>query len=1035
MTLISKAANAHAVVATGWTDPSNAFASSGDNVYATTNSTSKNAELSGDFSFPDVTSADIPDGATIVGVKIRGEWGFTAAITGATLGCQPRLNGANAGSELTKTTTTEAAFEVDVPGVTLADLRAASTAIKARIRSRRGNTTSASTFRLDYVLLEVEYSVDQVAADAGVGTDSIPTGYPVMNRIRTDEAVGTDTAIAETGATDAKTATDAWVVDELANRTTEDVVSLLEEDFSDDQAAGWVSPDVPAGGTWIENVSADVYKSGGVGRHRHLSDDLTRSARIATSGLNVDFTVKVATDKLAAGANQDIHVAVRMVDGTNYYRARLRFKTDQSVWIQVDKVLAAVTTPLGIDTQISGGELAWPGQVAGTYWWVRVQAIGENPTTIKAKAWPVAEPEPTGWHIAEDASELLQSEAGVGVRSYQPTGTSNLPVEFLFDDAIAMTIAPVLEVSTSDSGTLTEQSTVSATIAKDSYATDQTPGLPNAEVGGAYTVSAGAQVFSAGGRHVEQHTAANQTTSARLASVSAVDHDMVASVATNKLAAGANQDSHFAVRMIGSSDYYRARLRFSTGNRVLLQVSKVVGGVTTDLTGTDVDKGAYAAGDRWWVRTQAIGTGPTTVRARAWKDGTSEPSTWDFNLTDSEATLQAAGHVGLRAFQGAATTNTPIDWTFDDLLDVAPGTTVTAKTATDSASWAEAATEVATATDETLTAIDTISVAEKRSTEAATAGETAIAGVGTFDVGTDDAGALIEAGAHRGAATLETAAALEAIARTTQLTDTAAASENATVVSEGVNITNDAGSFAEAVSHQGAVTTDAAIAAEFATAALATVGTDAAALASETTGRSATSADAGAAAESLGSRDFGAADQAAGSEATSLEGPGSFVRSDAGAAADASALAAAATTTEAAGLTEGPSTSDGTIAATDVAAGADVAAVQTENAKTGLDAGILAEATTVTRTGDGADAAVADEVAVLSIALAAEADSAAGMELVVLAAARDVVDPIALVVVEDGEATPIFASGGRPPEVGQVFSHRPELVGHHHKPR
>jgi collagen type VII alpha len=166
----TKAANAHTVVATGWTNPTNAYSLTGDNVYAVTTSTAKNTTISGDFGFPNFASGDIPDGSTINSVTIKGEWGFTAAITGATLGCQPRLDGANAGTEVTKTTTTEAAFSAPMTGVTLADLRAASTDIKARMRSSRGNTTNASEFRIDFLTLEVDYTAapDPISGSGGV---------------------------------------------------------------------------------------------------------------------------------------------------------------------------------------------------------------------------------------------------------------------------------------------------------------------------------------------------------------------------------------------------------------------------------------------------------------------------------------------------------------------------------------------------------------------------------------------------------------------------------------------------------------------------------------------------------------------------------------------------------------------------------------------------------------------------------------------------------------------------------------------------
>ena len=62
-----------------------------------------------------------------------------------------------------------------------------------------------------------------------------------------------------------------------------------------------------------------------------------------------------------------------------------------------------------------------------------------------------------------------------------------------------------------------------------------------------------------------------------------------------------------------------------------------------------------------------LGTSPTTIRMRAWADGTAEPTTWQYTRTDSTASLQAAGSVGVRAYLAAGATNGPILVTFDDL--------------------------------------------------------------------------------------------------------------------------------------------------------------------------------------------------------------------------------------------------------------------------------------------------------------------------------------------------------------------------------
>jgi len=68
------------------------------------------------------------------------------------------------------------------------------------------------------------------------------------------------------------------------------------------------------------------------------------------------------------------------------------------------------------------------------------------------------------------------------------------------------------------------------------------------------------------------------------------------------------------------------------------------------------------------VRTQAVGTSPTTLRARAWLDGTTEPAAWQYTATDSTAALQAPGGVRLMTYLSGATTTGAVTARWDDLL-------------------------------------------------------------------------------------------------------------------------------------------------------------------------------------------------------------------------------------------------------------------------------------------------------------------------------------------------------------------------------
>lgn len=58
-----------------------------------------------------------------------------------------------------------------------------------------------------------------------------------------------------------------------------------------------------------------------------------------------------------------------------------------------------------------------------------------------------------------------------------------------------------------------------------------------------------------------------------------------------------------------------------------------------------------SAGERWWVRLQVSGT---TIRTRAWEDGTSEPGTWHLSTTDSS---HSSGYTGLMTLLGSSSGN------------------------------------------------------------------------------------------------------------------------------------------------------------------------------------------------------------------------------------------------------------------------------------------------------------------------------------------------------------------------------------------
>jgi PKD repeat protein len=97
----------------------------------------------------------------------------------------------------------------------------------------------------------------------------------------------------------------------------------------------------------------------------------------------------------------------------------------------------------------------------------------------------------------------------------------------------------------------------------------------------------------------------------------------------------------------------------------------------TTLKAANIAGLTYSAGDKLQVRLQVVGTSPTTIRSKVWKAGTTEPSAWQLTTTDSTASLQGAGSVGLSTYIAGSATTVPLTTTFDDYSVQPSGSTTT----------------------------------------------------------------------------------------------------------------------------------------------------------------------------------------------------------------------------------------------------------------------------------------------------------------------------------------------------------------------
>ncbi|WNB85078.1 PKD domain-containing protein [Cellulomonas sp. ATA003] len=153
---------------------------------------------------------------------------------------------------------------------------------------------------------------------------------------------------------------------------------------------------------------------------------------------------------------------------------------------------------------------------------------------------------------------------------------------------------------------------------------------------------------------------AGQTGWAHLNGYSSTDTDLTLDVALDKKATGGGTYVSVLGRRVGSAGDYRARLKVQPSGSVTL----IAGRGETALKAVTLPGVTYAAGTELSIRLQVTGTSPTTVRAKAWKRGTTEPSAWQVSATDSTPNLQKPGGIATSTYVSGSASNAPVTASF-----------------------------------------------------------------------------------------------------------------------------------------------------------------------------------------------------------------------------------------------------------------------------------------------------------------------------------------------------------------------------------
>lgn len=156
---------------------------------------------------------------------------------------------------------------------------------------------------------------------------------------------------------------------------------------------------------------------------------------------------------------------------------------------------------------------------------------------------------------------------------------------------------------------------------------------------------------------------------AYLDELSVSDYSATIRVSTDRTPSGGRQFAYVSMRRTDDAEYL-AKLSFAPGGDVFLEVSRLTSGTNGSETslGPEIRLARVLHEPGSWFRLEVDirGTAPTSIRVRAWPEGTQEPG-WLVSVTDGHEALQGPGTFGFRARLGSRVDELPVTVSVDDL--------------------------------------------------------------------------------------------------------------------------------------------------------------------------------------------------------------------------------------------------------------------------------------------------------------------------------------------------------------------------------
>ena len=357
---------------------------------------------------------------------------------------------------------------------------------------------------------------------------------------------------------------------------------------------------------------------------------------------------------------------------------------DGSASSDPDGTVASWAWAFGDGTTGTGRTATHAYQAAGTYGVTLTVTDDKGLTATRTASVTVTAPVPNAAPTADftaagagltgtfDAAAAKDTDGTIAGYAWAfGDGTTGTGVTASHEYAKDGTYAVTLTVTDDDGAktSSTQQVTVrSALLASDAFDRTVSGGLGTAEVGGAWTASAGGTRQSVADGAAVFALAKGTNTGSYLGAVSQTSADVRTTMSLSSVPTGGAALVYVDARRVAADQVYRGRLRFFADGSVGVAVSRLAGTSSETVLGGEVlvDGLTYTAGTDLAVRVQAAGTSTSEVSVTVCPAGSVEPATPTVTRTDTTESLQVPGGVGLAAYLSASAT-APVDLRIGDV--------------------------------------------------------------------------------------------------------------------------------------------------------------------------------------------------------------------------------------------------------------------------------------------------------------------------------------------------------------------------------